>query len=171
MDEKTSMMNFRTVIFIAGILSLLSCISVNLPTGAAKTRAQGITLSPPEAPFQLVSSELADQQWQSTKTGNNISYISECGIRNEPSLEVLQKDVLSAIESPEILDQKNLSFNGREAIRVRARGTLDGVPVQLEFLVFKKNNCSYTLTFGGKLSQFNLDFHAFEKFLAGFQAP
>lgn len=159
------------VVSLSCCLLINSCVSVKIPTGGSdKIRATNLTFSPPHSPFLPATTELADMQWTSSKTGNSISVLSECKVRNEPSLDVLQKEVLSAIDVVKVDDQK-ITFNEREALRIRAQGTLDGVPVQMESIIFKKNSCSYTITFGGRMGQLKSEVPQFETFLKDFQAP
>ncbi len=148
-----------------------SCVSVKIPTGGSdKVRATDIQLIPPANPYNATASGLADFQWTSSNTGNSISVFSECKVRNEPSLDVLQKEVLSAIENAKINTQR-LIYNEREAVRIQAQGTLDGIPVQIDSMIFKKNTCSYTITYGGRLSNLKKEASYFEDFLKNFKAP
>lgn len=174
----TSEMDFRDLRnFSLAFLSILilmmisSCVSVKIPTGGSdKVRAAGVEFVAPANPFSPVATELADQQWTSSKTGNSISYFTECKVRNEPSLEVLEKEVLSAIDQAEVKREK-LIYNDREALRIKALGRVDGVAVEIDSLIFKKNTCSYTLTFGGRKGSLKNEQSVFDSFLKDFKAP
>ncbi|WP_413582664.1 hypothetical protein [Bdellovibrio sp. HCB288] len=154
------------------ILSILlsSCVSVELPSGKSKP-AKDVEFSEPGSPFKTFKTKNVDRAWQSAKTGNTISYLSECGSNADPSLQTLETESLSAINKLEILKQETTTYNGREARQSVSAGTVDGVPVALALVVFKKNGCNYTLSYGGVEKQFNSEFPVFEKFKAEFKAP
>lgn len=151
-------------------LLLSSCVSVELPSGKTKP-AKDVTFSEPSSPFSSIKSKSADHAWQSSKTGNTISFLSECGGTADPSLQSLETESLSALNKLEILKTETKTFNGREARQTISAGTIDGVPVALALVVFKKNGCNYTLSYGGVEKQFNSELSVFEKFKDGFKAP
>jgi len=160
----------RNHLFVC-ILSLLlgSCVSVQLPGGKV-TPAKGVEYTDPSSPFKDFKASNADKAWISEKTGNTISYLSECGGSNEPSLQQIESDSLSAITDVTV-DSHELMFNGRAARQSVSRGKIDGVPVKMELLVFKKNGCNYTLSYGGVEKQFETEQKYFEKFKENFKAP
>jgi hypothetical protein len=45
------------------------------------------------------------------------------------------------------------------------------VTVDVDVLTFKKNSCSYTLTYVGRAQGFEKDHAVFENFLKGFKVP
>lgn len=170
---KLRMLKILRLFLISSLLSIysLSCVSVKIPMGdSGKTRSSHVQFVPPPSPFSSIQAELADQQWTSARTGNSISFLSECKIRNEPSLEVLEKEVLSALDQV-VVKRESLIFNEREALRIRATGKLDGVGVEIDSLIFKRNTCSYTLTFGGRKGSLASEQNLFDKFLKEFKAP
>lgn len=154
------------------IMSLLlsSCVSVELPSGKI-TSAKGVEYTSPGGAFSEIKAKNTDKTWLSSKTGNTISYLSECGNTADPSLQTIETESLSAISKLEILKSDTISFNGREARQTVSAGAIDGVPVAMSLLIFKKNGCNYTLSYGGLEKQFNLEKDEFEKFKQGFKAP
>lgn len=80
-------------------------------------------------------------------------------------------DSLNAISDMEILTTEELMFNGRSARQSIAQGTLDGVPVKMSLLVFKKNNCNFTLSYGGVAKHFSNELKHFDDFKSQFRAP
>jgi hypothetical protein len=136
-----------------------------------RTPAKDVQFQVPEKPFQEIKVLTADKAWLSAETGNTISFLSECNGNVDPTLEQLQNESLTVLDKLKILQAKNLEFNGREALRTEAQGEVDGVPVKMELLIFKKNNCNYTLSFGGVLKRFNTEKKYFDKFTESFKAP
>lgn len=157
---------------IVCIMSLLlgSCVSFNLGSGKV-TSAKDVQWREPSSPFEEIDSDHSDKAWISKNTGNTISYVSECGNNSEPGLQQMESEAMSAINNLTVLRSDETTFNGRAARMSVAQGTLDGVPVKMAFLVFKKNNCSYTLSYGGVEKQFSTEENYFEDFKNGFKAP
>ncbi|WII72403.1 hypothetical protein QJS83_00795 [Bdellovibrio sp. 22V] len=151
-------------------LLLGSCVSVKLPGGKV-TSAKDVTFTAPPSPFQEIKADSSDKAWLSGKTGNTISFLSECGGGADPSLEQLEVDSLGAINKVKVLQSDETMFNGRAARQSTAQGQIDGVSVQMALLVFKKNGCNYTLSYGGVAKQFSVEEDVFEKFKQSFKAP
>jgi len=150
-------------------LLLSSCVSVQLPNGKT-TSAKDVQYKEPEEPFDSIKAVNADKTWQSKKTGNTISYLSDCG-GSDPSLQSIEADSLSALNNMKIVSTENLIYNGREARQSISTGDIDGVPVQLALMIFKKNGCNYTLSYGGIQKQFKSELKFYETFKAEFKAP
>lgn len=151
------------------IFGTTSCVSVNLPTTTGK-KADGVAATAPAAPFHDMASS-ADKAWISEKTGNTISYISECGSKADPSLQQLRDESMNALVNAKISDEKTFAYNGREALEATGSGTVDGVAVTLRLVVLKKNGCQYTLSYGGVSKGFEAETSHFKNFVEGFKAP
>lgn len=85
------------------------------------------------------------------------------------ALRNLTNNLLAGIEKRKVVIENNLSIDGRGALRTVTSGFVDGVPVQVDTVVLKKNNCTFDficVTTPGSYSQVSTDF---EKFFSGFQ--
>ncbi len=162
-------MRNHLVIFILSLF-LNACVSVELP-GSKVSSAKDVQLQEPAAPFKPIKSANADRAWQSEKSGNTISYLSECGNATDPSLLQLETDSLAAVSKMDIISTKVFDFNSRAGRSTTVSGEVDGVPIKLELLVFKKNGCNFTLSFGGVLKNFDSEQKYFEDFKNHFKAP
>ncbi len=160
----------RDFLIVFVCLFHLSCVSVNLGNGKSE-KAEDISLTEPSQPFITAKDSMSDRLWTSTTTGNSISYLSECTLKTDPSLESLQNDYTSVLKNSEIVKSEFVQFNRREGIRFQSRGKLDGISVKFEALIFKKNNCNYTLTYGGREKSFDQERVHFEQFLKNFVVP
>jgi hypothetical protein len=137
--------------FISLVLS--GCVSVQL--GNQKShKADDISFQKPGDSFKSISTENVDQAWQSEKTGNTLAFLSECQPAVEVSLQTLQTEPLSALTNPQIIKTASENFNERGSSFAIAEGQIDGVPVTIALLVFKKNGCNFTLSFSGRKSVF-----------------
>lgn len=156
-------------IFVFGITAffLSGCISINLPRGESSP-SKRISASAPGGPYKALSAEGFDRAWISSTTGNTIAYTSECSPSADLSPEQLFNEfvghitgVKTSFEPFEIAD--------RSGIRGQATGTLDGVPVQLAVVVFKKDGCDYVLNYSGITEKFESELPLFEQFLANIE--
>jgi hypothetical protein len=146
------------------------CVSVELPN-TKTTSAKDVQWKEPSSPFKEIKATNADKTWLSSRTGNTISFLSECGNTADPSLQTLESESLSALGKIDPISAKIFDFNGRAARNSVSSGEVDGVAVQLELLVFKKNGCNYTLSYGGIKKQFDAEHNVFENFKQNFKAP
>lgn len=162
--------NVGSLTILLGSACLAGCVSVQLPQMEGK-RAQEVQYSAPSAPFSILESGAADKAWLSGQTGNTISYLSDCAAKVDPELDQILDDTAQILESPAITERSSLQFNGRAARAALVDGKMDGVPVRLKLLVFKKNDCSYTISYTAKPSTFAAEITAFERFVTEFRAP
>lgn len=156
--------------FFLALLSLTAgCVSVTLGP-SQPGRAKDVRFASPPSPFQRLDNTAADMAWQSPRTGNTLSFFSECPPA-EANLESLTEEFTSILRSAEIKERRSDFFNGRESLWAQTEGTLDGIPMRIASMVFKRNGCSYLLSFVGRKSRFKEEYAHFENFLKGFQAP
>lgn len=160
---------FFLIFVLFGGLLLSGCVSVNIGPKQAG-RSQGLRVENPADPFVAMKDSTADQAWQSTRTGNMIAYLSECP---EPAmgLDILTSESLAVLKNNKVIDQKNKFFNGREALETRAEGSLDGIAMKMSTLVFKRNGCSFLITYAARKDHYADEEQIFVRFLEGFQAP
>ncbi len=160
----------QNIFFAFIFLTLAGCVTVDVGGSKAKS-ARNVKFEKPGSPFASSSDGTGDQTWISEKTGNSISYLSECERQVELNLEQLESEALSVLEKMKIEKSERLGFNGREAVRTVASGKVDGVDVKMQLLTFKKNNCNYSLSYGAVSSKYDLELSQFDQFMKGFQAP
>jgi hypothetical protein len=158
------------LIFIGFMFGMGACVSVKLPSGAG-TPAKDVKFLAPEKPYQEIKVLTGDKAWLSGKTGNTISFLSDCHGTVDPTPQQLESESLAVLDKLKILQTKTFDFNGREALLTQAQGEVDGVPVKTELIVFKKNNCNYTLSYGGVFKSFDAEKKYFDSFAESFKAP
>ncbi len=161
---------FSSVTWLAcTFVGLVGCVSVNV--GPQKPEiAKHVGISEPKAPFKKTKIEGFDRSWKSDSTGNSLGYISECNA-SDASLNQLELDALSVLQTSRVQKTQELEFNGRGARESWVEGTVDGVKISMVILVFKKNGCQYTLSMVGPQSKFAQEVSAFQEFKAGFVVP
>jgi hypothetical protein len=154
-------------IFLGLALLCQSCVSVNLGPGKA-VRAKNVEFTPPANPFKEMGGADTDKAWQSEVTGNVIAFFSECG-SSDPSLSALLAESLQSLNDSQVEERKDMDFNERTGLFAKAIGRVDGVPVALQILVFKKDGCNFTLTYNGKSNLVAREARQFDGFLSSFK--
>lgn len=170
LNSKSLSISLRLAVAAALLeISSLGCVSVNL-AGDKVERANDIQFTAPGSPFAELKTT-ADRAWKSTTTGSTIAFLSTCGEAGDLPLESLSQDLLSGFEDSQELKRSKTSFDSREALDVDIKGKLDGVLTRTRAIVYKKNRCSYSITFVSLPKNTELDSATFETFLASFRAP
>ena len=90
--------------------------------------------------------------WVAKDSGDILAVNATCADHGDPSLEVLTGHLLIGFEEHSLQEQQTESLDGREALRSKYHATLDGVPVELELVVLKKNGCVHDFTFVAPLA-------------------
>ncbi len=164
------------MIFQRGIFSLIvfaslaGCVSVSLDQGKVQ-RSSAYRLSEPGSPFVSFSSDQVDRAWKNNSGGTIISVVSECSPSSDPTLTMLRNEVVGTLVDLKIETEKEVTFQGRAALRSFVTGKVDGVDSSVDILVLKKNGCSYILGLIGTPRGVRGDQAKFDKFLTGFEVP
>ncbi len=159
----------RLIIVISFIGLLSGCISFNIGPSQSR-KAKDVEYKEPSKPFKSFKASNSDRAWISESTGNTLSYSSECG-DNSPSIDQVYTELISGVSKSQVVNETRGFFNERTSISATTRGNLDGVPVQMSFLVFKKNSCVYSLNYGGVEQKFESELNVFKSFIDSFKAP
>lgn len=158
----------RHLVYLTYIIFVAGCVSINLPNGSGKP-SKSIQLVEPNEPFKSLKIANSDRAWQSKKTGNTISFSSECEMKSTPSLASLEADYLSAVTDVKIKDTQKLTFNSREARKTTANGTIEGVAITVRTLIFIKNDCQYVLSYTGLEKTWSEELSFFDEFVTNFR--
>ncbi len=159
----------RLIIVISFIGLLSGCISFNIGPSQSR-KAKDVEYKEPNKPFKSFKASNADRAWISEKTGNTLSYSSECG-DNSPNIDQVYTELISGVSKSKVIEENRGFFNERTSISATTQGNLDGIPVQMSFLVFKKNSCVYSISYGGVEQKFNSELNTLKAFLDSFKAP
>lgn len=149
--------------------SLSGCITIGVSKDPVP--AKNIEFQNPVSPFSEKKTKTGDKVWISKKTGNTISYLSDCSAASDLSVDNLESEALSGLEKMEVISTKELDYNQRLAKETLASGIVDGIKVKIWVVTFKKNSCNYNLIYAGKLHSFSSEESAFNKFKENFKAP
>jgi hypothetical protein len=161
--------NFFIIFLIPYFLLQSGCVSVEVEEPKAE-KAENIKFINPKG-YENYDNSPLDQAWKNNINGNSISFLSECGNANDPSLEKIREGIISNLGSTKIVSENSLMFNGRNALNSTVASSIDGVDTKLEILIFKKNSCIYVITYVALAPSFEEDFDIFQTFLREFKAP
>lgn len=157
------------VIFFCTVNS--ACVSVNLGNKNQK-KSDYVRYRSPSSPYKDIRIESSDFAWQNNDNGTTLSYLSVCNDPADPSLDSMKTTSLRGFDSLVLNSDEEMTYNERLGKKVSADGTLDGVPVTIRLLVFKRNFCSYTISMVGVKKNFNsTDQTTFDNFIGSFKTP
>lgn len=156
---------FATLIFL---ISTTACVSVKIPTSAAPEKAKNVNAKAPAAPFKSSSSANSDAMWVSGKTASTITYFTSCS-PSEPALKSIRATAFSSLEDSDVTKEENIQINERTGLKSNIEGSLEGVPVKVQFVVFKKNSCSYHLSYVALKENFEKELNVFTNFVRNFK--
>jgi hypothetical protein len=124
--------------------------------------------APPEG-WQRVEISHAALAFRDERDGATIVLNGRCGIDGEDvPLESLTQHLFLRFTEREIVEQKVVPFDRREAMRTVLTAKLDGVPMKFDVWVLKKDGCVYDLDFMATPPRFARGAADFERFVAGF---
>jgi hypothetical protein len=159
---------------------LLLVLAWTALAGCRRVRFEDLTYTKPELSYRVGELPegwhrvyLADNDLAFAEDGDTGRAIAANGIcegHDDPPLPVLTRHLLMGFTEREELYQGLETLDGREALRSRYRAKLDGVPVELELVVMKKDGCVFDFTYVAPLGQAEERRAAFQALLAGFHA-
>lgn len=101
----------------------------------------------------------------------SILVTARCGISSDDvPLQSLTAQLVMGTTAREYLSEEVIAFDGREAMHTIMRAKLDGVLMQYDLVVLKKNGCIYDLVYVAPPNQFDAGVKAFESFSVGFRS-
>lgn len=115
------------------------------------------------AAWQRASAKGADLAFR-RREGGTIAASSVCSGREDVPLDVLTNHLLFGVEHQKERSRVLLTLDGRAALRTNLEGEVDGVAVELNLVVLKKDGCIYDLQLiatAKQLAGCQADFDAF----------
>lgn len=124
-------------------------------------------LSPGWERVKVSSNDLA---WFVEGTGHALQVNSSCKGQQDAPLDVLTRHLLMGFTDRHEVEQQKVVVDEREALRSRFVARMDGVPVDLLFVVLKKDDCVYDFSYVSPLGRFEERLMDFESLVHGFRA-
>ncbi len=161
---------WSTLIVLTTMLGLHGCVSVNLG-GQRQQSAPPFQHLPPSGPFALLYEKPNSQAWKSKDSQSTISYLVDCQVHGDPSLESLREGVFSELRDIKIQSAVKSQFNQRESLRTMASGSVDGVDLTIDLVLLKKHHCLFVLTLASEPRFFGAEQVRFQSFIEAFVVP
>ena len=146
-------------IFISPLL-FVACVSSILKENPPSFSTD-VTIKKPSPQFVKLAQAIYPS-WKNQQTGNVISIISDC----ESSLSLLQlhKLVEDNVSDLKIINEEGTFLNNKPAITKIITGLIDGSPIEILSLSFKRKSCGYVSSLSGKAGTLQTDKNEFDQF-------
>ena len=119
--------------------------------------------------WRRINIEGGDLAFLNDKLGATITVNSTCKKKMNYSLEALSESLLIGIKDKQLVERNKLTINNEKALSSIYTGKLDGVPLKLNAVVFKKDDCIYDFTYASSPGNFDSGFSDFEEFISKFK--
>lgn len=103
-------------------------------------------------------------------TEHSLALNSTCEGYNDASLDVLTRHLIMGFTEVKTLEQSHFELDGRDALRTHVSAKLDGVPLEMGFVVLKKDGCVYDFTYLAPDGHFADQVAAFDSVIGHFHA-
>ncbi len=157
------------------IFFLSSCVSFNVDSLKDQT-ARGVIFQAPPKPYRKIVKKGMDFAWENSENGHTISFFSNCSSSTQfTSIEQFQKELLEELKTFRILSQNEIRHQNQKARRLHLeQKSFEKKKMNIKLLLFKKEDCFYTLSFltSSSSQKDTLDHQQeFENFIEEFRAP
>ena len=130
-----------------------------------------VRLGPVPAPWRRVSLEGADLAFRDEEHAASAMFDVHCARRDgDAPLAVLTAQLIMGTTQRDFEHQEILALDGREALHTTLRAKLDGVPMQYDIYVMKKDGCVYDVVYVALPGRYAEGAADFERFATGLRA-
>lgn len=159
------------------LLLLCSCFGLDRSGGIMKYRAGTVktgtgrftvpSLPPPWKPPKIRLKQLVHEN---DSIDGTIVTDALCGPKfDDAPLPRLAKELFQRLQERKITSEKNLTLDGRAALRMQGGGRMDGVPIRMDVVVMKKDFCLYDFVYFAPPATYAQGVGDFEEYLHGFR--
>ena len=129
-----------------------------------------IRLGPVPAEWRPLHVDGADVAYRDEARQGSALFDVRCNARDDDApLSVLTEHLIMGTTEREYDSQETIPFDGREALHTLMRAKLDGVPMQYDIYVMKKDGCVYDLTLVAPPRAYDAVADRFVTFIGGFR--
>jgi hypothetical protein len=126
------------------LVALAACATSSFSGGVFRNSETAYRVGPLDASWVRDKPTDCNLAWRNP-AGGTIMVNALCeGIRDVP-LDVLTNQALFGLDQKQEHSRETITLDGRAAQRTRLSAALDGVPVELDLVVLKKDGCTYDL--------------------------
>jgi len=142
-----------------------------LHDGVFQKSDRTVHLGPVPPGWQRVHVDGADLAWRDQGLEGSALFDLRCHQRDDDApLPVLTEHLIMGTTDREVQSQETIPFDGREALHTLMLAKLDGVPMQYDIYVMKKDGCVYDLVYVAPPSRYAAGSADFERFARGLHA-
>jgi hypothetical protein len=157
-----------TLIMLLALAALTGCRRVSFEDSVFSKKDVSYSIGELPSHWSRVHVKDGDLAFSEQGTGRALSINSTCEGHDDPPLPVLTRHLLMGFTERQEQAQRVIVLDGREALRSRYLAKLDGVPVELELVVLKKNGCVFDFTYVAPPGEVEPRLADFDTLLAGF---
>jgi hypothetical protein len=130
-----------------------------------------VQVGPVPSRWRRIDVDGADLAFRDDVREGSVLFDVRCGPRDDDvPLSVLTEHLIMGTTEREIGRQETIPFDSREAMHTVLRAKLDGVPMQYEIYVMKKDGCVYDIVYVAPPAHFAEGAAEFERFSEGVRA-
>jgi hypothetical protein len=139
--------------------------------GVLRKGELAVQVGPQPSSWRRIDVEGADLAFRDEAREGSALFDVRCGHRDDDApLSVLTEHLIMGTTEREVASQDTIPFDGREAMHTMLRAKLDGVPMQYDIYVMKKDGCVYDLVYVAPPDRFAEGSEDFERFVHGVRA-
>jgi hypothetical protein len=160
----------RPVLLVAMLVpSLTSCGHTGtLEDGVLRKGSLSVRFGPVPEEWKSISVQGADVAYRDEARAGSVLFDVRCNVRdNDAPLSALTEHLIMGTTERAITSEETVPFDGREAQHTNMTAKLDGVPMQYDLYVMKKDGCVYDLVYIAPPERFTQGAPLFERFAAG----
>ena len=155
-----------TFLIIAVPIFFVSCVS-SLLKEKPPAFSNEIKLTPPKAPFVKTETSVFPS-WKNPQTGNVLSIVSDCNEGATSKLSTLHQLIEDSLEDVKLMKEETIALQNRPALLKVVTANLDGHPIEVHSVSFRRKSCGYLASLSGKANSLFKDTVYFESFINGF---
>jgi hypothetical protein len=151
------------------VLFLVACShAASLEAGVLRKGDLTVHLGPVPAEWRPVQIPGADLAWRDDAHGASALFDVRCeGRDRDAPLGVLTEHLIMGTTERDFTSQETVPLDRREALHTLMRAKLDGVPMQYDIYVMKKDGCVYDVVYVAPPDQYAGGAADFERFARG----
>ena len=136
--------------------------------GVLRKGGLAVRVGPVPSGWRRIQVDGADLAFRDDERSGSALFNVRCGRRDDDApLAVLTNHLVMGTTEREFDAQDTVPFDGREALHSLLRAKLDGVPMQYDIYVMKKDGCLYDLVYVAPPGRFADGAADFERFAKG----
>lgn len=156
---------------LAAMLAVLAVAcghSASFDGGVLRKNGVAVRFDPVPAGWSRIEVEGADAAYRDEAHQGSFLFDVRCHQRDgDAPLASLTAHLIMGTTARQVRLEETVPFDGREARHTRMSAKLDGVPLEYDLYVMKKDDCVYDLVYVAPAARFYGGAAEFERFAAG----